>query len=441
MTAEMVGRHYIDREQLNPRGRLSLRNGVLDIETLEITPSTPEDYFTYQLPVTYDPGADCPRFRQFLREVLDSEEKRDLIQEIMGYCLMYGNPYEKAFMFYGRGGNGKTTLLETFRSLLGRENTSSIHLQSLNEDRFVAADLEGKLANICSENPSRALRDSEMLKRLVSGEGITVQRKFQQPFTMTFGGKLIFATNTLPRTADDTPAFWRRWILIEFTRSFIGREDRQLREKLSLELSGILNFAIEGLRRLRDRGDFAVSGTLADAAEKWRRQSDSLYWFVSERIRERVGAVITKADLYGEYARFCEENGVQAVTKNEVGHRLPQLLPAVRTKRVRIEGQIQACWLNVEVIHPDETVQEASGDHQETTAAAAAGSAGRVQDTASRDGDPAEKVWVEIRDPIRNEFRGADGATYGPFPKVGIRVKLPRRDAIRFQKTGHVKIL
>jgi len=92
-------------------------------------------------------------------------------------------------------------------------------------------------------------------------------------------------------------------------------------------------------------------------------------------------------------------------------------------------------------VQDDEATPVSGGDDPEHGEKTATGSAGRVQDSSSRDGDLTEKVWVEVKDRIRNEFVGADGVTYGPFPDPGLRVKLPRRDAIRFQKTGHVKIL
>ncbi|MBW2674712.1 MAG: bifunctional DNA primase/polymerase [Deltaproteobacteria bacterium] len=358
---EMKARHYIEREQFNPHGYLCLRNGILDLETLQIRPHTPQLYFTYQLPVEYEPNADCPRFKQFLREIFDEQEKRRLVQEMFGYCLQRGNPHHKAFMLVGSGSNGKTTLLETLRALLGAKNTTSFSLQDLNSENCIRAELEGKLANICSDNPSKALYDTEPFKRLTGGDAISARRLYQRPFSFYFEGKAIFAANKLPRTSDDTPAFWRRWIIIKFEKSFLGREDKQLLQKLTSELSGILNFALEGLKRLRERGDFEIKETLADAAEFWRKQSDSLYWFVSERVRERTGAVVSKADFYAEYVRFCEERDTKTLSKTEVGHKLPQYCPLARSERKWLAGRTQACWVNIELVEEQEEQSEQPG--------------------------------------------------------------------------------
>jgi len=260
LIAEMKRRHYIDREKLNPHGYLCLRNGILDLETLEIRPHTPELYFTYQLPVNYEPTADCPRFKHFLEEIFDEQEKRDFIQELFGYCLMPGNPLQKAFMFYGSGANGKSTLLETLRALLGRKNTASFTLQALNTDKFAAAELEGKLANICSDNPSRALYNSELFKRLVGGDSISAQRKFQRPFDMFYNGKLLFATNTLPRTSDDTPAFWRRWVAETDIGAFRHTEPRSRGLEEAQGAWGLRNHtdACRGSGILEETGRFSL---------------------------------------------------------------------------------------------------------------------------------------------------------------------------------------
>jgi len=361
LIAEMKGRHYIDREELNPRGYLCLRNGVLDLESLKISPHTPELYFTIQLPVNYKPDADCPRFKQFLEEIFDEEEKRRLVQEIFGYCLVRGNPLQKMFMLVGSGCNGKSTLLETLRALLGAENTTSLTLQDLSTDRFASSALFGKLANICPEMPSFSLKSAEKAKPLVGGDVIKGEEKFKKPFFFSVDAKLIFAANKLPRVSDDSLAFWRRWVLIKFEKSFLGREDRQLLQKLTSELSGILNFALEGLRRLRERGGFELKETVADAAEFWRKQSDSLYWFVSERVRERMGAVTSKADFFTEYVRFCEERDIESMSKTMIGHRLPEYLPNARTERRRVGGQVRACWVNIELVEEQEEQSEQPG--------------------------------------------------------------------------------
>ncbi len=328
-------RSYVARDSFNPPGKLCLGNGVLDLSSRELLPHTSNERFTIQLPIAYDATAACPRFLQFLEEILPDETARKLVHLLFGYCLEPGNPHQTAFIFMGEGNNGKSTTLGILADLLGPDNVASESLQRLVGNRFASANLYGKLANLCADIPSQALPDTGIFKMLAGGDRVPAERKFQAAFWFVNGAKLVFSCNTLPDVTDKSYAFWRRWCLIEFRADFTGREDRQLPAKLRAELPGILNYALEGLRILRSEGSFPKMKGADSLKEEWKRRSDSLYWFVSERVEKDSQASVSKDDFYQAYVEFCEERSLRAKGREIVGKELSKHTPYVRSERPR----------------------------------------------------------------------------------------------------------
>ncbi len=342
-------RTYVPRDGFNPPGLLCLRNGVLNPLTGELRPHAPEPRFTVQLPVSYDPDARAPRFARFLEEVLPDPQAREMIQLLAGYTLEPGNRYQRAFMFHGSGANGKSTLQGVLRALLGPKNISAESLQTLSKSRFATASLWGKLANICPDIPATPLRYLDTFKGLTGGDAVRGERKFHDAFTFLNPAKLIFSANELPPVDDKTFAFWRRWIIVDFPNHFTGDDENpRLLETLTLdaELSGVLNWALAGLEALRARGGFP-EGQAEDLREKWQRRSDSLYWFLQERVEVDPQGWVAKADFNEAYAAFCEERDVTKKSLTVVGTELPEHIPQIRTKRVRIGGPQVWGWAGI----------------------------------------------------------------------------------------------
>jgi putative DNA primase/helicase len=222
---------------------------------------SPEVYTSIRIPVNFNVAATCPLIEKFLYEILPSD-CIPLIYELIGLLLIPDTRFEKAFLFLGSGANGKSTLLKLIQRFIGIDNIASESLQNLSDNRFRGAELKDKLANICPDLPDRALKDTSFFKALVSGEAISVEQKFSQPFQLVNTARLVFSANTLPASADLTDGFYRRWIIIRFPNTFpSGTSDPNLIEKLTseMELSGLLNKALEGLKRLYHNKQFTVS--------------------------------------------------------------------------------------------------------------------------------------------------------------------------------------
>jgi len=332
---------FTDPEKFSPPLELiNLENGILDLRTCELKPHTPDVIFTNKLQVKYDPNAKCPSILKFLSEILHPEDI-PVIQEFVGYCLYRKYAFARALMCLGDGANGKSTLLGLIEALLGKDNVATPPLQSLVYNRFAAAELFGKLANIHADLPPTPLAQTGMFKMLTGGDTIYAERKHRDPFTFVSYAKLIYSANALPQTADLTEAFWRRWIIVEFPNRFSEgdpKTDPHILKKLttSEELSGFLNWALEGLKRLLENGGFTPTKTRTQIEEEWTLRTDSLRAFVAEHVKRDPNCYITKEDFYAAYQEFCDEHEIEAVGKSAVGHRLPMLVKvAGRTQRVK----------------------------------------------------------------------------------------------------------
>jgi len=345
----LINESFISREKYNNPRYIPLKNCVYDLASDKVRESSKELYLTTPLNVFYDPKAQPTKFLQFLEEVADPNDI-PAIQEMFGYCLCRDYSIQKAFLFVGSGRNGKSTLLNVLIALLGRHNVSSISLHDLENNRFASYQLYGKLANIFPELPSKHLSSTTKFKALTGGDDIYFEQKGRDGFTAKNTAKLIFSTNKLPTINDVSPAFFRRWIIFKFENEFDeSKADPYLLEKLTTreELSGIFNWALEGLKRLQKNKCFTnADRNIQNIMKEYFSNSDSVYSFAILRLEEKPDAVISKEDLYNEYIKFCNQNNLDAVTKVMFGNKLPLIIPA-QSHMMRLQGKITRVWKNI----------------------------------------------------------------------------------------------
>lgn len=224
----------------------------------------PEFMSTVQLPIEWDPAAVCPVFDAFLESAVPPDDL-DRAWEVLGYLLMSGNPLQRMFMLTGTGGNGKGVYLNVIRAALGDRNTSAEPLHDLAENRFSAAELLGKLANICGDIDATYIQNTAAIKQLSGDDRMKGERKNERQFYFKFWGKAIFSANAIPGASDSSRGWTRRWEVVPFpyvpTKVDPTISDRIVAE----ELPGIAVKAIDALRRLMSMGEFA-RGESAEAA-------------------------------------------------------------------------------------------------------------------------------------------------------------------------------
>ncbi|UMZ72554.1 phage/plasmid primase, P4 family [Natranaerofaba carboxydovora] len=297
---------------------INVTNGRLNWHKDNLEEHNPEIFELMQLPVQYNPEADCPRFKGFLNEVLD-DEVISLIQEMFGLTIAPditengSKKFHKMFILTGEGRNGKSVLLSTLETLLGRDNVSNISLQELEHNRFKKADLLGKLANIFGDIDSKSLNSTSAIKTLTGGDTIAGERKNEHHFYFKNYAELIFSANELPKANDKSKALYKRLIIVPFERTFSENEaDKNLLSKLTTdeELSGILNWAIEGRKRLFQKGSFTISHQVEALLEKYKQKNNNALEFLNKFVVEDTDGIISKSDLYQKYHTWCEENNI-----------------------------------------------------------------------------------------------------------------------------------
>ena len=291
-------------------GLINLKNGVLDPETLELYPHSPDYLFLWQLPVKYDPLAKAKKIEKFLREIVAPEDVETLLR-VAAYPLMPGQPFQVAIFLVGSGANGKSTFLNLLKALYGHENVSALSIHDLENNRFAPASLIGKLANICADIPSNPLDKIETFKAITGGDSIQVEKKFKQSYPVPYlRAKLIFSANKLPELSEYNYASLRRFIIIRFPYKFEGaRKNPNLLKELTTEseLSGFLNIILNAYIRLKREG-FATK-SVEETQKDWVRWSSPLRAFVMEHIEPGEDQV-AKDDVWEAFYAYCKRHNI-----------------------------------------------------------------------------------------------------------------------------------
>ncbi|HAT4116106.1 TPA: DNA primase [Clostridium perfringens] len=296
---------------------VNVRNGLLDIRDMSFKEHTPSYLSTVQLNVEYNPQIDCPQFKKFLNEVLDCK-LIPLVQEIVGYLLTTNTASQKAFVFWGPARTGKSTLLWVVEYLLlGKKNVSNIPWQEIG-DKFKTAELLGKLANVFSDLPSKSIDDTGIFKVVTGEDYLMAEKKNKNPFKFKPFARLVFSCNELPRNyVDRTEGFYRRLIIVPFSRQIEkSKIDKALKYKFQREKEGILNWALEGLKRLYENNFEFSENELTDGVKKeYKRENNNVISFVEECCELDGLFSCSRIEIYEAYKEFCVEAGLKTLSQ------------------------------------------------------------------------------------------------------------------------------
>ncbi len=297
-------------------GLLNLNNCVLNLDDMNQYDHSPDFKLLTKLTVDYDPFAGCPLFMEFLEQAI-KPEYLDVVGEMMGYTLWPDYNVHKAFMLLGPKRTGKSTLIRVIEALNGHGNCSHVSLQDLVSQRFARARLFGNRINTYGDLPATAMSDVGIFKNVTGEDEIDAEYKGTQIFSFRNTAKLIYSANTLPSIKVSDDAFYNRWVIIPFENSFYGREDTGLTAKLTTpeELSGILNFALAGLIRLK-KNDWQFSDKISSGAY-YRRKSNPVLAFLEDCCESCDTEYVTKADLLRAFNLWASANGHPSATSKK----------------------------------------------------------------------------------------------------------------------------
>lgn len=336
-----------------PLGTINVRNGLLDVETRVLRPHSPDWLSTVQLPVTYDSAAGCTTWDCFVSEVFPSDAK-SLAFEIIAHLMRPDTSIQKAVLLLGEGGNGKSTYLMAARAFLGKENVGSLSLHKLESDRFAVARLLGKLANISADLPSAHLVGTSVFKAITGGDAIVGEFKYSDSFEFVPFARLVFSANHAPRSADASAAFFDRWIVVPFTRTFRGTTEEIPRAELDArlsdpgELSGVLNRALDALGAMRGRGGRLLeSESMRAAADEFRETTDPVAIWLDQATVEIPDALVSKAALLSAYNAAAERNSRPRLTATAFGLAMKRLRPHLTDAQRIIADRVQWVWLGL----------------------------------------------------------------------------------------------
>jgi putative DNA primase/helicase len=299
-------------------------NGTLEISdvTEVMRGFDKSDLLTYQLPFDYEESAVCPMFDRYLERVLPEESSRMVLAEFLGWVFLRELKLEKVLVLFGDGHNGKSVFFDVVNALLGEQNVSNYGLSSLSKMENRCA-LGSALLNFGSEFNERC--DFELFKKMASGEPLEARRLYNDPYTMRNYARLAFNANLLPRDTEHTNGFFRRFLIIPFSETITESEkDPELARKIiEAELSGVFNWVMVGLRRLRQQRKFSPCAAADQALATYKQESDSTAGFLEEGAwiasdEKRVG----KGELYKAFQDYCRDSGHAALNKLNFGKRL-----------------------------------------------------------------------------------------------------------------------
>lgn len=302
---------------------IKLANGVLDLESMKLLPDSPNFIIHNKINVDYNPAAYSKIVDDTLYQLSNNDHNRyKLFCEMIGYCLWRRNELGKFFVLMADGSRGKSTYLNMVISLLGRSNVSSVGLENISE-KYLNADVEGKLANIGDDIGDAYIDSDETLKKLVTGETVQLQRKNEKPFDYNNYSKLLFSCNTMPRFKDTTNGLIRRMILIPFEVEFSSNKanfDPYIIDKLTTKESKeyLLIKAIQGLKNVLESNKFTTGDAVTNAIEEYEMENNNIIYFYKSMTE--TGTSISNRpvrEVYLDYKNFCLASGLKAACINK----------------------------------------------------------------------------------------------------------------------------
>jgi len=309
-------------EQLDAHPDLiNLQNCTLDLISQKTHPANKDDLLTKLSGVTYDPVSKCPLWIEHVHLIFNGDP--DLIeafQRVVGYTLLQENPEQVLFILHGNGKNGKSKTIEVLAYILG-EYAVNIAAETLMSQRFKGntgprsdiARISGARMVSASEGEAGCHLSESLVKVLTGDDKATVRRLYENEIEFRPTAKIFLATNHRPVITGTDDAIWRRIWLIPFTVTIPdNKRDPEIAKKLIAEAPGILNWALEGLKRYRAVGKLVQPEKVRVATAEYRQDSDVLKEFIEDWCQPK--GEIKRRDLYKNYVDWCEQYHEKAVS-------------------------------------------------------------------------------------------------------------------------------
>lgn len=309
---------FVDSMELDKNwNEIVVKNGILNLSNLELYPHNSNVYNTVCVNYNWNPNVNySPIIDSFMNQISTGDEhKKTFLYEIVGYTLLRKPVFGKMFLLYGGGGTGKSTFLNLIRKLIGDIYCSYLTLSDM-EKEFLPAEMFGKLVNLGDDIDAKILKDTGMLKSVITGETVTVHRKFEAPFNFNNFAKLIFTCNKLPVINDRTTGIYRRLSIVEINKKIEKFDPFFLFKITDEDMEYLLYNGVKALRDALERNSLSEDDGMTARLQAFRLEQSSVMQFVEDsNILSNVNFAPTQT-VYDLYAEYCKRNGYKLFTKS-----------------------------------------------------------------------------------------------------------------------------
>jgi putative DNA primase/helicase len=324
------------------KGLLVCRNGLLELETGRLWNHDPRFFGLNCVDFDFNPKARAPRWERFLEEVWPGDvDAQATLQEFFGLWLTDETKYQKALALIGKTRSGKGTIGRLLKGLLGNTSFIAVSLQTLGEDFGMQGLIGKKLALVPDVKLDRRANITRIMERLLTTVGEddqSINRKNKDYWNGKLNIRWLILGNDIPqfRGTDENGALAARMVMLQMNESFFGREDFDLTTKLLAERAGILNWSMEGWRRLRSRGKFIQPVSGLDLLAQLRAATSTIGTFVLECCELGYEYRVEHDALWLAFCEWCEHSKIGVTwSKNTFSGALHDVFPDIVTYRPR----------------------------------------------------------------------------------------------------------
>jgi len=333
---------------------LNVKNGTIDLQNGEFMSHDPRNLLTKQSPIEFDPDAECPRWEQFVLDIMGGKHHmRQYLCRCAGYTLTADTSGQCVFVPWGQGGTGKSTFLSVMRGVMGdycKQADAEMFMVKRGDSGqpFEMAGMEGTRLLMAVETEQGKRLALAKLKKMTGQDPITACYKFQHQYEFVPQWKVWLATNDAPTTRADDDAWWDRAKPIPFNVKFRGREGEiknYAEILLKEEGSGILNWCLAGIAAWRQDG-LNHPEDVAHAADAWRERDDWLQRFIDEHLEptDDPEQYAIRSKVFERFTEWADVNKEARSVNNK------NFMEAVRRKGfkddiVKQKGKTQRVWV------------------------------------------------------------------------------------------------
>ena len=333
-----------------PEEMVMLKNGILHVITGMLYPSSPDLFSLSSSPFWYDENT-CPpeRFLAFLKEIWpDDDASVQLLQEWMGLIITMDSSFQKILLLIGARRGGKSTIASLFAELIAPLNVVATDFVSLGSDFGMEALINATVVIMPDARATGGRESNRAVARLnaCSGEDLQhVNRKGKIAWSGVLRARFVIVTNEAPRVTDHSQALGARFMPLVFERSFAGREDATLRDRLRQELPQIFHWALGGYKRLKaaqlaqQHPPFTVPKSSGERSAELQEMMSPISDFVGEYLEFVPGQIADRAATYDLFRSWCGLTGIYPLpSMAEFVRELLALAPQIRATQLRSAG-------------------------------------------------------------------------------------------------------